>query len=232
MARLSPRPYRAPAAISIPCRAMFNSRGLTIPPWGVPLQCGTAGRSRPRPPLTTRGSSPRAGRTRSWPGCVRGRCGQGNTRHKTHLDGFPATVRVVRARHAWEGRPLELIGWMRRHGRLELIVVLPDGSRLLLPAAWTDLKPSSEPPAAGTLGSLDDLLAARRVLEPLLERAVREQRDDRAETNGRAASTGSGGEPGARGGVVGAGRRGASPGGVDAAGSADRAECRARGGER
>ena len=63
---------------------------------------------------------------------------------------------------------------MRRHGQLELIVELPDGSRLLLPAAWTDLKPSSEPAAAGTLGSLDDLLAARRALEPLLDRVVRE----------------------------------------------------------
>ena len=201
-------------------------------PEEFPPRCGTTGRSRSRPPSTIGGSSPWRGTSRPWSGCGRGRSGQRNTRHKTHLDGFPATVRVVRARHAWEGRPLELIGWMRRHGRLELIVELPDGSRLLLPAAWTDLKPSTEPPAAGTLGSLDDLLAARRVLEPLLERAVREQRDDRAETNGRAASTGSGGEPGARGGVVGAGRRGASPGGVDAAGSADRAECRARGGER
>ena len=46
----------------------------------------------------------------------------------------------MRGRHAWEGRALELMGWMRRHGRLELILVLPDGSRLLVPAAWTDLE--------------------------------------------------------------------------------------------
>ncbi len=139
---------------------------------------------------------------------------------------------MLRARHAWEGRSLELIGWMRRHGRLELIVVLPDGSRLLLPAAWTDLKPSTEPPAAGTLASLDDLLAARRVLDPLLERVVRGQRDDRVEANGRAASSGSGGEFGARGGVVGAGRREAAADGDDVAGGVDRADRRARGGER
>ena len=56
------------------------------------------------------------------------------------------------ARHAWEGRSLELMGWMRRHGRLELIVVLPDGSRLLVPAAWTDLKPTPEPSAVGDAG--------------------------------------------------------------------------------
>ena len=29
---------------------------------------------------------------------------------------------------------------MRRGGRLELIVVLPDGSHLMVPAAWTDLQ--------------------------------------------------------------------------------------------
>jgi hypothetical protein len=61
---------------------------------------------------------------------------------------------------------------MRRRGRLELILVLPDGSHLLVPAAWTDLQGSAGPPEAGTLGSLDDLLRARRVLEPLLERGV------------------------------------------------------------
>ena len=87
-------------------------------------------------------------------------------------------MRVVRARHAWEGRSLELMGWMRRRGRLELIVVLPDGSTLMVPAAWTDLQAPAEPVEAGTLASLDDLLAARRVLEPLLERVVLAERDD------------------------------------------------------
>ena len=56
-------------------------------------------------------------------------------------------------RHAWEGRSLELMGWMRRRGRLELIVVLPDGSHLMLPAAWTDLQGAGRRAAvAGTLG--------------------------------------------------------------------------------
>ena len=57
---------------------------------------------------------------------------------------------------------------MRRRGRLELIVVLPDGSHLMLPAAWTDLRAPAGGPVAGTLGSLEDLLAARRVLDGLL----------------------------------------------------------------
>jgi hypothetical protein len=77
-------------------------------------------------------------------------------------------VRVLRLRHAWEGRSLELMGWMRRGGRLELIVVLPDGSHLMVPAAWTDLQASAGEPVTGTLGSLDDLLAARRLVDGLL----------------------------------------------------------------
>lgn len=48
--------------------------------------------------------------------------------------------------------------------------------------------------AAGTLGSLDDLLAARRVLEPLLERAAGAERDDCGEETDCAVACGTGGE--------------------------------------
>ena len=122
------------------------------------------------------------------------------------------------------GLSLALMGWMRRQGRLELIVVLPDGSRLMLPAAWTDLEaPVGPPQSDGTLGSLQDLLAMRRVLEPLCERVVLAEGDDRGSgrTNGAAAS-GSGGVTGAGGGAVGAGRRGGAAGGDGAFGGADR----------
>lgn len=61
-----------------------------------------------------------------------------------------------------------MMGWMRRGGRLELILVLPDGSHLMVPAAWTDLEGPVGPARAGTLGSLEDLLVARRVLDGLL----------------------------------------------------------------
>jgi hypothetical protein len=78
-----------------------------------------------------------------------------------------------------EGRSVALMGWMHRGGRLELILVWPDGSRVMVPAAWTDLEGRVEPASTGTLGSLADLFAARRVLEPLLARAVLSERDDR-----------------------------------------------------
>jgi hypothetical protein len=90
---------------------------------------------------------------------------------------------------------------MRRRGALDLLVVLPDGSRSLMAAAWTNLEGVAEPPAAGRPGSVEDLLAARRVLDGLLERIVRAEQEDRgeqaAEESSRAVALGSGGEPGA-----------------------------------
>src|SRR5208337_4014225 len=70
------------------------------------------------------------------------------------------TVTLTRRRHPFEGRSLRVLGSMRRHGTAELLVVLPDGSKRLIPAAWTDL---GQPAAAGgdaaaTLGSVPDLL--------------------------------------------------------------------------
>jgi len=59
---------------------------------------------------------------------------------------------------------------MHRHGRLDVLVVLPDGSKTLIPAAWTDL--AAETNTAGpadqavgaTLGRLEDLLAASKLV--------------------------------------------------------------------
>jgi hypothetical protein len=72
---------------------------------------------------------------------------------------------VVRGRHPLQGRALRVLGRMRRHGRLELLLELPDGSKCLIPAAWTDLAVEDDggggqAPVVATLGSLEDLLAA------------------------------------------------------------------------
>ncbi|MCA1697379.1 MAG: Y4bD/Y4pK family protein, partial [Actinobacteria bacterium] len=152
------------------------------------------------------------------------------TRHTAHLDGFPERVRIVRARHPLEGRSLELIGWMRRRGRLELILVVPDGGRSLIPAAWTDLSPPAEQPQAGTLASLDDLIAARRVLDGVLRRCVLPAEDDRRRRSDEEADPAAAprprGEPGAGDGALGAapGRR--ARGGSGTGGEADRADGR------
>jgi len=47
-------------------------------------------------------------------------------------------VRVTRSRDVLEGQVLPVTGRLRRHGRLELLVVLPDGTSRLIPQAWTD----------------------------------------------------------------------------------------------
>jgi hypothetical protein len=61
---------------------------------------------------------------------------------------------------------------MRRHGKLDLILVLPDGSKSLIPAAWTDLEPADEEGAqAETLGSVRDLLHLRTLVDAMLGRA-------------------------------------------------------------
>jgi hypothetical protein len=130
-------------------------------------------------------------------------------------------VRIVRARHPLQGRSLALLGWMRRRGSLDLLLVLPDGSRALIPAAWTELEPPRRPARAGTLGSLDDLLA--RVLAPLLERVVLAGGDDLRRESEDAARPRSVEGPGARGGAVGAAGRGAPPSGDDAVERAGRA---------
>src|SRR5262249_50928610 len=63
------------------------------------------------------------------------------TRHTTHLKNFPETMCVRREHHPLFGTWLPVYGWMRRHGRLDLILVLPDGSKSLMPGSWTDLDP-------------------------------------------------------------------------------------------
>jgi hypothetical protein len=85
------------------------------------------------------------------------------------VTALPQTVTITRPRHPLAGRELRVLGGMRRHGRPELLLVLPDGSKSLIPAAWTDLRQDSaadgsagpqQAAAAATLGSLGDLLAA------------------------------------------------------------------------
>ena len=66
-----------------------------------------------------------------------------------------------------------VFGAMHRKGRLLLVLILPDGSKSLVPADWTDLAWPTQPvcaPAATTLGSLEDLLHARAVVDALLGR--------------------------------------------------------------
>jgi hypothetical protein len=88
------------------------------------------------------------------------------------------SVVVTRRRHPLEGQSLRELGRMRRHGRLELLLVLPDGSKSLIPAAWTDLDRAADSTdtdadaVVATLGSLADLLAGCVVVADLAERST------------------------------------------------------------
>lgn len=79
-------------------------------------------------------------------------------------------VLVLRPRHPLQGQRLVMLGQMRRHGRVELLLVLPDGSKRLIPAEWTDQATNPVEPGPATLGSRADLLAGVGLVAELLTR--------------------------------------------------------------
>jgi hypothetical protein len=89
-------------------------------------------------------------------------------------------VTITRERHAFEGQSLAVISSIRRRGVLLVLVVLPDGSRSLIPANWTDwsTEQARRTPADdardGThdLGRLSDLLHLRKITDALYDRHV------------------------------------------------------------
>jgi hypothetical protein len=112
---------------------------------------------------------------------------------------------LTRRRHPFEGRSLQVLGSMRRHGAAELLVVLPDGSKRLIPAAWTDLEQPAAVggDAAATLGSVPDLLQLSVLVSDLSarpadgpEQAERKspcKEDDRAACSAQSAAGGGSG---------------------------------------
>jgi len=88
-----------------------------------------------------------------------------------HRHDVPASVTITRKRHAFEGRALSVISTIRRRGIHYLLAVLPDGSRSLIPASWTDwnaepigrMPPIDADDAIHNLGRLVDLLRLRKL---------------------------------------------------------------------
>jgi hypothetical protein len=97
-------------------------------------------------------------------------------RHTTHHQHLPEKVTVLRLRHPFEGQSLAVWSTMQRKGRTILVLVLPDGSKSLIPAEWTDFASRIQAPrtllahGGATLGSLEDLLHARAIVDALLSR--------------------------------------------------------------
>ena len=82
-------------------------------------------------------------------------------------------MRITRPRHPFEGKALAVFGRRHHQSKPHLILILPDGSRSLIPTEWTDLD-SSTPgsPAVQNphLGFVTDLLHSRAVVDALLHR--------------------------------------------------------------
>lgn len=81
---------------------------------------------------------------------------------------------VTRPRHPLQDRSLRVLGGMRRHGVMELLLELPDGSKSLIPATWTDAEQVAGEGYAGaaTLGSLADLLHVCQLIADLRGQAA------------------------------------------------------------
>lgn len=85
---------------------------------------------------------------------------------------------ITRKRHAFEGQALAVISTIRRRSINYLVAVLPDGSRSLIPASWTDwnMEPVRRTPPINTdgdandLSRLGDLLRLRKLVDALCHR--------------------------------------------------------------
>jgi len=79
------------------------------------------------------------------------------------------------------GVRLDVLAHTHRNGTLHLSLILPDGTRSLIPAAWTDIKGQiqdgsqvvTSDGSSPLHGSVGDLLRARKVVDALLRRLDR-----------------------------------------------------------
>jgi hypothetical protein len=94
-------------------------------------------------------------------------------------------VTVIRRRHAFEGQTLGVIHAIKRRGALLVLAILPNGSRSLIPAAWTDWRGGDASPSdddidhSSSVGKLGDLLALHKVIDEPAARRL-EQLDEAA----------------------------------------------------
>jgi hypothetical protein len=55
-------------------------------------------------------------------------------------------VTISRRKDPLDGQRVQVLGRLRRHGQAELLVVLPDGSKRMIPRTWTDAEPTLRVP--------------------------------------------------------------------------------------
>src|SRR2546429_7412143 len=91
-------------------------------------------------------------------------------------------VTVTRRKDPLDGQRVRVLGRLRRHGVAELLVVVPDGSKRMIPQSWTDAQPAGCDVTA-TLAGLGDLLAICVLVaglsgSQLEQRALQSPRED------------------------------------------------------
>src|ERR1019366_489525 len=104
---------------------------------------------------------------------IRGPDCRRNPPHTTHPRDFPERVKITRPHHPFEGRSLEVLRHANMEGSLNFVLILPDGSKSLIPAEWTDFESapgSTQQPQLA--GSLEDLLRLHRLVDALLLRSA------------------------------------------------------------
>jgi hypothetical protein len=70
-------------------------------------------------------------------------------------------------------RALAVLRHARMRGSLQFVLILPDGSKSLVPAEWTDFGATTGPPPGGQfVGYRDDLLRLRGLVDGLLRRTA------------------------------------------------------------
>src|SRR6516164_6501421 len=116
-----------------------------------------------------------AGRGRR--GAYRGEWNRRKSSHTTHLHDIFRSATIIRERHPFEGRALPVMSTIKRGGVLLLLIVLPDGSRSLIPASWTNWETDVDDTFASgvtdrepCLASLANLLRVRVLVDALLGR--------------------------------------------------------------
>ena len=93
----------------------------------------------------------------------------------TFRNGSRLSVLVIRLKVSL----LNVLRAMRRKGRLYLILILPDGSKSLIPADWTDFASPTQPQqlfsvhTTATLGSVAGLASRTRHHQTLSSAALR-----------------------------------------------------------
>src|SRR5713226_8344695 len=85
----------------------------------------------------------------------------------------PSALSGTGDHHPSVGQSLEVLRQARMPTGLQLVLILPDGSKSLIPAKWTDFNSPPGPPHESPLvGSLDDLLRLRGLTDALLRRSA------------------------------------------------------------